>query len=139
MSKRRNVGRKRSKSFYRDSRGRTRPITPRVTTVVIAIPGHEAERRRKEWETEGHWIERDGEKIWIPEHEDRAHESRYHVSAHKIRRPEIKYAGGFDALARKIAEEYRKKGYSKERSEEIGKDTAADIYRSKLARDYGRR
>ena len=110
-----------------------------MRTVVVTIPGHEAERRRKEWETRGHWIERDGKKIWIPEHEDMVHKSRYHVSTHKIKRPEIKYAGGFNALAKKIAEEYRKKGYSKEKSEEIGKDTAADVYRSKLAHDYARR
>ena len=139
MSKRRHAGRRRSIGFFKDGRGRTRPITPRVTTVVVTIPGHEAERHRKEWETEGHWIERNGEKIWIPEHEDRAHESRYRVAAHKIRRQAIKYAGGFNALAKKIAEEYRKKGYSKEISEEIGKNTAADVYRSKLARDYGRK
>ena len=130
---------RRSTGFYKDKKGRTRPITPKVTTVVVAIPGHEAERHRKEWETEGHWIERDGERIWIPEHEDHARESRYHVAAHKIRRQAIKYAGGFNALARRIAEEYRKKGYSRKRAEEIGKDTAADVYRSKLARDYGRR
>lgn len=125
--------------MYTDSRGRKRPVTPKVTTVVVNIPGHDAVRHEKEWETEGHWIERNGERVWIPEHKDKAHEPGYHVSPHKTRRRTIRYSGGFDALAERIKEEYRKKGYSEEEAERIGRDTAADVYRSKLARDYGRR
>ncbi len=106
--------------------------------MAVIIPGHEAERHEKEWETEGHWIERNGERIWIPEHEDHAHEKKYHVKAHRMKRKTIRYSGGFDALARKIQDEYERKGYSREEAEKIGKDTAADVYRAKLARDYRR-
>lgn len=122
--------------FYKKD-GKIRPVTqPVVGEVTITIPAHEAERHEKEWETEGHWIERDGERIWIPEHEDRAHEKKYHVKRHTIHRKTIRFSGHFNDIAEKIAKEYEKKGYSKQEAEEIGRKTAADIYRAKLAKVY---
>ncbi len=65
-SKQKYLRRKGSLAVYTDGRGRKRPITPRVATAMI-IPGHDAERHEKEWETEGHWELKNGERIWIPE------------------------------------------------------------------------
>jgi hypothetical protein len=42
-------------------------------------------------------------------------------------------------VAQKIAKEYEKKGYSKKEAEEIGKKTAGNVYRYKLAKDYKKR
>ncbi len=137
-SRKKNGGKKRSIGIYTDSRGRKRPVTPRVATVTIIIPGHDAVRHEKEWETEGHWELRNGERIWIPEHENRAEEGRYHVSAHEIRRKVIRYAGGFKTLAKKITEEYKKKGVPPKEAEKFGVETASDIYRDKMAADYER-
>ena len=41
---------------------------------------------------------------------------------------------GFDKLAEEVAEEYREKGMSKAEAEEIGKGTAAKVYRAQQAR-----
>ena len=122
--------------MYTDSRGRKRPVTPRVSRVIIPIPGHDAERHEKEWETDGHWEMKNGERIWIPKHVDHEHLKRYHVKTHDLKRLVTKYRGGFKELVKKIAQDYTKKGVPKEQAEEWAKDTAADTYRSKLAKDY---
>lgn len=202
------------------------PIIPRRVAMAVNIPGHDAVRHEKEWETQGHWIERNGERIWIPDHEDYAHKEdeirykmtplsrdqkrlgivlnyvtnskkglsgrifqdtkgnieygvinnskdpsstggylayigeasnledakralnrklqeywglsnpRYRVRVHTVRRKEIGFGGQFNNVATKVAEEYRGKGYSKEEAEKIGKETAAGIYREKLAKAH---
>ena len=217
-SRKKNGGKKRSIGMYTDRRGRKRPVTPRVATVTIIIPGHDAVRHEKEWETEGHWELKNGERIWIPEHENHTHfniieykrmlyrgqeryltnkkdgifgiitdlkngryeyavvnhgphvlktkgvlaasghtnnledakrevDSKlkqfwgpvgYQVKKHTVKRQVIRYAGGFKTLAKKITEEYKKKGLPTKEAEKFGVETAADVYRDKMATDFER-
>lgn len=72
----------------------------------------------------GHMTERDG--------------NRFRVRQHKEHIRKVKYGGNFKALSNRIAREYEAKGYSKEEAHRIGNETAADVYRQKLAKSRRR-
>jgi len=109
---------------------------PRILKKTYVVPAEEDTRHKKTWVTKGHYVRRNGKKIWIPKHINHAHEKHYKVRKHKVSRKEIRFGGHFNEVADKIAKEYEKKGYSKQEAEEIGKKTAASVYRRKIAKAY---
>jgi len=111
---------------------------PRIVKKTYIVPTEEYTRHRKKWVTKGHYIRRNGKKIWIPNHINQTHKKHYKVKKHKVSRKEIRFGGHFNEVANKIAKEYEKKGYSKKEAEEIGKKTAASVYRNKIAKAYSR-
>jgi len=127
----------RIKGFYTDQNGRKRPINrPKIVHVTYTVPSTSDIRHKKEWVTKGHYIVRNGKKIWIPMHTDKEHVKHYKVHKHNVKRDELRYSGHFNEVAEKIAREYQKKGYSKKDAEYIGRSTAAGIYRHKIAKNY---
>jgi len=111
---------------------------PRIVKKTYIVPAEEDTRHRKRWVTKGHYIRRNGKRIWIPKHMNQAHEKHYRVRKHKASRKEIRFGGHFNEVANKIAKEYEKKGYPKKEAEDIGKKTAASVYRNKIAKAYSR-
>jgi len=109
---------------------------PKIVKKTYIVPSEEDIRHKKRWVTKGHYIRRNGKKIWIPGHINNAHKKHYKVRKHKVSRKEIRFGGHFNEVADKIAKEYEKKGYSKQEAEEIGKKTAASVYRRKIAKAY---
>ena len=88
-----------------------------------------------------------GGRVWIKPYDATMREKGYMEGPKDYKRNEIEYGGHYDEVAEKIAREYERKGkegdinprtgkpYTHADAVEIGKDTAADIYRAKLARD----
>jgi len=111
---------------------------PKIVKKTYTVPAEEDTRHKKKWFTKGHYVKRNGKRIWIPGHVNRAHKKHYKVRKHKVSRKEIRFGGHFNEVADKIAKEYEKKGYTKKEAQEIGKKTAAVIYRNKIAKAYSR-
>jgi len=113
---------------------------PKIVMKKIRIRPTTAHRHKKAWHVKGHEMRtRSGKIVYVRPHIARAHEKVYREKGKTIKRPELRYGGHFNEVAQKIAKEYEKKGYSKKEAEEIGKKTAGNVYRYKLAKDYKRR
>lgn len=138
--------------FYTRGRGHHRkvhPLTtrsPRVETVVVHVEPTEARRHKRVWRVGEHVVreheahrghtEYEVKRHVVGEHEDHAREKEWHEKAKTQKRLTIRFGGHFKEVAARIAEEYRRKGYSREKAEEIGRATAAAVYRHKLALAY---
>lgn len=113
---------------------------PRVVVDEIHIKGHP-----EKFHVHRYWVKRhvshtkSGKKVIIPGHWNIRRVGRATVRPHRVIRKEIRYNGGFNELADKIAREYHQKHkVPMKKAREIGKKVAADVYREKLARSYGR-
>jgi len=112
---------------------------PRIEHENVKIKGTVAHRHKKSYHRKSYLLHtRDGKVVRIPPTTVHIRKKTYPVRSHVEKREELKYGGHFNEVAEKIAKEYESKGYSHADAERIGKDTAADIYRAKLAKSYGK-
>ena len=77
----------------------------------------------------GHYIHRNGKRIWIPRHKMKTVGSAAKGRSGKR----------FKKLEREIATEYIKKGYSKKKAEYIGRATAGKVFWLKFGKRKGSR
>ena len=123
----------------RKTKGRSvYPISkPRVIIEPVHVRKIRAHRHKEQWHVKGHYsVTKAGGRVWIKPYDAKKREGSYNEKEKNYERKELRYSGHFNEVADKIAKEYEDKGYSKKKAEEIGTETAADIYRSKLAKDY---
>ena len=172
-----------SESAFKQPRTRTRRVRERHKTITVER--QESAFRVRGHHVAGHFINRNGKRIWIPPHyvegytahpktmrytekrrsypekvavgpgsiksgrHGRRGEVREYVRPHvshdregdavHVRgftreEPVRRFGGNFNEVSAKIAREYERKGYSKEEADRIGRETAADVYRHKLAK-----
>ena len=77
----------------------------------------------------GHYIKRNGKKIWIPKHKMRF------VSSQEQGRS----GSRFKKLQMEVANEYMRRGYSRTKAMEIGKAVAGKVFWRKYGKSSGRR
>ena len=112
---------------------------PKVKIEIIKVPSITVERHKKRYYVRGHYsYTKNGRRYYVRPHYAEIHKKRYKEKGKKFKRKEIVFDNSFDKLARKVAREYEKKGYSKKEAEEIGQKTAAKVYREKLAKYMGK-
>lgn len=74
------------------------------------------------------------ETIHVEAHESESKKGRPEkVKSYNYERKEKKFRGGSSELYRKVYNEYRRKGYSKDRAREIAGGVVGTVYREKLA------
>ena len=130
------------KSVYPIRSGR-----PHIIRTRVHVKGTEEHRRRKTWHVKGHWTHNKlGTRIWIKPHDVHAREKEFKEGPKNYTREELRFGGHFNEVAENIAREYEKKGkegeinpktgrpYTRKDAKEIGRATAADIYREKMAK-----
>ena len=130
------------KSVYPIRSGR-----PHIVRTRVHVKGTEERRRRKTWHVKGHWTHNKlGTRIWIKPHDVHAREKEFKEGPKNYTREELRFGGHFNEVAENITREYEKKGkegeinpktgrpYTRKDAEEIGRATAADIYREKMAK-----
>ncbi len=112
-------------------------MKPHIVHEQIHIRKARGHYRKRSYIRKAHMMTtKDGKRISIPRQVIHIKKLSYARKPYTERREELRYGGHFDSVAEKIAKGYREKGYSPEEAERIGKDTAADIYREKMARNY---
>lgn len=114
------------------------PISkPHVIIKAVHVRKIKARRHKEQWHVKGHYFTaKNRTKVWVKPHESKKREGSYNEKEKNYERKELRYGGHFNEIADRIAKEYEDEGYSKKKAEEIGAETAADIYRSKLAKDH---
>lgn len=122
---------------------------PHAVTRRVHTAATRAKRHKKTWHVRGHYsMTKAGGRVWIKPHDAKLREKTYREGSKDYERKEIEYGGHYNEVAEKISREYERKGkegeinpstgkpYTYADAVQIGKDTAADVYRRKLAKDY---
>lgn len=109
---------------------------PHIVYERIEVPSEMVERNKDSWRVKPTEYNKDGKEVHRRGYRAHAHEKRYREGPKTETRKELKYNGNFDSVSDKIAREYEEKGYSEKEAKEIGKDTASDVYREKMAKNY---
>lgn len=116
--------------------------SPRVVVDEVRVRPTTEHRKAETITVEAHVSHsRSGKRELIPARRERLKAKTIKRKGYKYKRKELRYNGGFNALARQVSNEYykkfRKEGMSpkeaRKKADEWGRGTAANVYRHKEA------